>query len=123
MAATIPAFIACAPCASTPGSPPCAERKGADRVISISSWEPACSSVSPAQEALALVSLCLLEPKGGPPVPVLRTLLPAMQVTCPALLSEQLTLSAPSAPLPSALLKPPGPKVLHPRLLLVIVLH
>lgn len=74
------------PCAPTPGSPPCAEHKGADRVISMTSREAACSPVSPAQEALALIALCLLEPQGCPPVPVLRALVPAAQVTCPWLL-------------------------------------
>lgn len=58
-----------------------AERKGADRMISISSREIAGSPVCAALEALALIALCLLEPKGCPPVPLIRALVPTTQVT------------------------------------------
>lgn len=57
------------------------ERKGADRVISIASREPEGTPSSAAQEALALIVLCLLEPKGAPPVPLIRALVPTTQVT------------------------------------------
>ncbi len=78
----VPFIAACThPLCVAPWSRACAERKGADRVISVSSREAAGRPISAAQEALALIALCLLEPKGCPPVPIIRALVPTNQVT------------------------------------------
>lgn len=64
-----------------PPVPVRAEKKGVDRVITVAAAEAAGAAVSPTEEAVCLMALCLLGPSGLPPVPCIRILVPPPQVT------------------------------------------
>ncbi|CAL8468952.1 g8493 [Coccomyxa elongata] len=56
------------------------EKKGIDRVITVTAAEAAGAAVSPSEEAMCLMALCLLGPSGVAPVPSIRILVPTPQV-------------------------------------------
>lgn len=62
---------------------PAAEKKGIDRVITVTAAEAAGAAVSPSEEAMCLMALCLLGPSGVAPVPNIRILVPTPQVIHP----------------------------------------
>lgn len=66
-------------------SPPrdAAEKKGIDRVITVTAAEAAGAALSPSEEAMCLMALCLLGPSGVAPVPSIRILVPTPQVMNP----------------------------------------
>lgn len=61
-------------------------------MVTVTAAEAAGAAVSPSQEAVCLMALCLLGPNGLPPVPCIRILVPTPQVSvhAPQLLSVSL---------------------------------
>lgn len=77
----LPSPLSKSPITNLPLVPLRAEKKGVDRVITVGAAEAAGSAVSPSEEAVCLMALCLLGPSGLPPVPCIRILVPTPQVT------------------------------------------
>ncbi len=93
-------------------SPPyhSAEKKGIDRVSTVTAAEAASAAVGPSEEAMCLMALCLLGPSGVTPVPNIRILVPTPQVIHPVVYPFQ---TPPAgflhAPVPHS--EPLGPRV------------